>query len=146
MKDVGWGDSLLALVLFPLLLLPVVGLVYFVMFGVLDVNGEFISSYWLSITIIATCVAEGLILVALYDDEGRAIEHGWAWLAVAAIIAAVALIPYAAGAVAQDWAIDIMLTFNAVVAQAFLIVMLSVFINARRGRPDLFDASRIETL
>jgi hypothetical protein len=38
-----------------------------------------------------------------------------------------------------------MLTFNAVVAQAFLIVMLSVFINARRGRPDLFDASRIET-
>jgi len=145
-KDVSWGDFLVAMVLAPFLSLPVIGSVYFVLFGILDVDSDFVSSYWLSITFVATCVAEGLILAAMCGDEEQPIEHGWAWLAAVAIIAAVALIPYAAGVITKDYAIGIMHMLYADVAMVFLLVMLSVFINARRNRPNLIEVDKVEAL
>lgn len=130
MKDVSWGDFLLAVILAPVLVLPVLLVVYVILFGIMDVSGD-AADGWSSMTIVATCVIEGLILAAMYKGHNDPIEHGWAWLLVAGIIVAASLIPYAAGVISEELALFI-LSYVTTVAWVFLTVMLAVFINDRR--------------
>lgn len=152
MKDVSWTDFLLAVILAPVLVLPVLGFVYLILFVIMDVSSN-AAEGWASVTIVATCAVEGLILAAMYKGEDSAIEHGWAWFLVAGVIAAAALIPYSVGAISRELALSI-LSYITTVAWVFLIAMLAVFINNRwrkspsskRRRADLREDSGLMQL
>lgn len=143
MKDVRWGDILLAVILMPILVLPVFGAVYLIFFVLLGFSTDALPD-WMSLIIMATCAVEGFIFVRLYEGEGEAIEHGWAWLAAIVVIAAVALVPYAAGVLSAEAAFDLVEMLYADLAMIFLIAMLAVFFNTRRKRAGSLQDRRID--
>lgn len=130
MKDIRWRDFLLALVLSPVLVLPVVAVVYVVLFGLLGLDSG-TYSYWLVVTMMVTCTAEGFILIRLYRGVDDVIEHGWAWLVVIAAIPAVVLVLYATDILSAELAWYLVAELYANVAAAFLLVVLTIFLNAR---------------
>lgn len=143
MKDVSWGEVLLAVLLTPFLVLPVLAAVYVVLVVIMDVGSEAFSYVQIA-TILSTCVVVGLFLASRYRGEDDAIEYRWAWLLVACVIPAVAFIPYAVGAISQDLALYILLALYSEVAWVFLTVMLAVFINDRRKRPGRLERSKVD--
>lgn len=143
MKDVGWGDFLIALIVAPILVLPVVGAIYLLLFVALDLSsGSY--SYWLQVSIIVTCVAEGLFVASRYEGPGSPIEHVWAWFACVAAIALVTGGLYVGRYVSAESAYAYAMALFNYVAWAFIIAMLSVFFNTRRKRVDPIDARRAE--
>lgn len=131
MKDVRWSDLIGAILLAPLLVLPLVGLVYAVLYIFLD--GERTVAAWLmDAALIAIPLAEGLVFARLYVRMGETIEYVWAWPAVAAVATVAFLVANAAGAVTQELALYLTLSIYSQLALLFLVVMLSLFLNARR--------------
>lgn len=143
MKDVGWGDFLIALVLAPVLVLPVVGVVYVLLFVALRFEPSDYPS-WLQVTIIVTAILEGLLISTNYQGRGRAIEHRWAWLAVVAAIAVAAAGLHVGGYVSAESAYVYALALYNYVAWAFIIAMLSVFLSSRTVQPDPIDRKRMD--
>ena len=141
MKDVTWGDFFLALLLTPVLVFPVVGLVYVVFFVLMDFN-QGAQFYWWPVTVIAACVSEGLFLASTYKGEGKAIEHAWAWPAVAGAIAVVTFSLHGAGAVSAEGALALSLSLIDSVALVFLITMLAIFFSARSNAVDIMENQR----
>ena len=143
MKDVGWGDFLIGLIVAPILVLPVVGAVYLLLFVVLGFDSSSYD-YWLQVTIIVTCVAEGLFFAYRYEGQGSPIEHGWAWLAVIGIVASVATSLYGLGLASAETALAFaMVVFN-YEAWAFIIAMLAIFFNSRTKPVDPIDKNRTD--
>ncbi len=142
-KDIGWGDSLLALLLAPLLVLPVIAAVYVVLFVVLDINGASLS-YWFGATFIVTCVAEGFILAAFYEKKGYQVEYRWAWALVAPLIAAIVFAPYLVGIMTLETSLELTAWSYSSLAGYFLIVMLSLVISIRTNAPDRLERSKVD--
>ena len=141
MKDVGWGEFLISLIVAPILVLPVVAAVYLLFFVLLGYDsGSY--HYWLQVTMIVACVSEGLFFASRYEGLGSPIEHGWAWLAVVAIVAAVAAGLYALGVASAEVSLEFAMIIYNYEAWAFIITMLSVFFSARTKPVDPIDKRR----
>ena len=143
MKDIRWRDFLLALILAPVLLVPVVAAVYMMLFVVMGVDSA-TYPYWLAITLIVTCTAEGFIFAFLYKGDDEAIEYGWAWLVVVAAIPAVVFGLYATDLVSAEFAWYLVAELYAEVASVFMLVMLAVFFSARNKEGDLVERRRVD--
>lgn len=131
MKDVRWSDLIGAILLSFLLVLPLAGLVYAVLYIFLD--GERTVAAWLmDAALIAIPLAEGLIFARLYVRMGETIEYVWAWPTVAAVATPALMVAHAAGAVTLELAVYLILSIYSLLALVFLVVMLSLFLYARR--------------
>ncbi|MBN1677810.1 MAG: hypothetical protein JW880_04655 [Candidatus Thermoplasmatota archaeon] len=142
MKDVGWADVIIAVLLSPLLVLPVVGVVYVMLFWVIGLDSTSFE-YWLSATFIAACVVEGLMFASLYRGPDPAIEYWWAWLLVVTAILAIAFVPCAAGVFSRETSFELASILYVDVAMIFLVVMLSIFVSTRRGW-NVFEKRKID--
>jgi len=100
--------------------------------------------YWSGVTIIATCVVEGIILASRYPGMDPAIEHGWAWLLVVGAVLAIAFVLYASGIMSGESSIQLAISWCCSVALVFLTAMLAVFINTRKRAPDLLERRKID--
>jgi len=135
MKDVTWGDFFIALLLTPVLVFPVLALVYVVFFVLMNFD-QGVHFYWWPVTVIAACVSGGLLIASRYKGEGRAIEHAWAWPAAAGVIAVASFSLYGAGAASAEGALTLALSLIDSVAWVFLVTMLAVFYKARSSAAD----------
>ena len=146
MKDVRWRDFFLALILTPVLVFPVVLVVYLVLAVVFDLSsGD--AWGWANMALIPTSLVEGFILARLYKGEDDPIEHGWAWLAVSAAVAVACVLTYAAGVASAEVALYFAYALYTEIAAVFLLVMLTVYISARAqaegpARPARVDVER----
>ncbi len=131
MKDVRWSDFIGAILLASLLVLPLVGLVYAVLYIFLDVERT-VASWLMDAALLAIPLAEGLVFARLYVRMGGTIEYVWAWPAMAAVATSAFLVARAAGVVTQELAVYLTLSINGQLASVFLVVMLSLFLHARR--------------
>lgn len=129
MKDIRWRDFLLALVLSPVLVLPVVGIVYVVLFVLIGLDASEYQ-YWQAVTMMVTCTAEAFVLIRFYRGVDDVIEHGWAWLVVVAAIPVVVLVLYATDTLSAELAWYLVAELYAYVAVVFLLVVLTIFLNA----------------
>lgn len=135
MKDVTWGDFFVALLLTPVLVFPIVGLVYVVFFVLMDFD-QGAHFYWWPVTVIAACVSEGLLIASSYNGEGKAIEHAWAWPAAAGAIAVASFSLYGVGAASAEGALTLALSLIDSVAWVFFVMMLAVFFSAKSWAVD----------
>lgn len=143
MKDVRWRDFLLALVLAPVLVIPVVAAVYVVLFVLIGLSSV-TYPYWLVHTLIATCTLEGFLFARLYRGDEEAIEHGWAWLVVVGAIPAVLLASYAADLLSTEVAWYLAAALYTEVASVFLLVMLAVYFSARKKEAGSVERRRVD--
>lgn len=134
MKDVHWSDIIGAILLAAVLVIALAGLVYAVLYIILDVERT-VAAWLMEAALIAIPLAEGLVFARLYVRMGETIEYVWAWPAVAAVATAALLVAYAAGAVTQESAFYLTLSVYRQLAFLFLVVMLSLFLYARRTTP-----------
>lgn len=143
MKDIRWRDFLLALVLSPVLVLPVVVVVYVVLFAMIGLDAS-AYQYWQAVTIMVTSTAEAFILIRFYRGVDEVIEHGWAWLVVVAAIPAIVLVLYATNTLSAELAWYLVAELYAYVAAVFLLVVLTVFLNARNTEAHSPERPRVD--
>ncbi len=142
-KDVRWRDFFLALVLTPILLLPVILVVYLVLYVLFGLSsGD--AWGWANLIIIPTSLVEAFILARRYRGEDDPIEHGWAWLAVSAAVAGACFVTYAAGVASAEVALYFAYAIYTEIATVFLLVMLTVYISALSQAPRSSKTSKVD--
>ncbi len=134
-KDVSWGDFFLALLLTPLLVLPVVAAVYVVLFMILEVSSETASDWWYYTTWLVTCAVEGFVFAALYERRGHRVEYRWAWVLIALAIAASIVALFLAGIISSEVSLVLAVTGYGSLAAYFLLIMLTLVLSTRSKAP-----------
>jgi len=143
MKDITWGDFLIALLLCPVILLPPVYLVYFLLSAALDVSGDALS-LWMYVTFVAVGLTEGLILAAFYQSKGYEVEYKWAWVLIAMVIAALSFGLYLAGTTSPETTLELAAYFYSSLMTYFVLIMLSLVISIRTKSPDRLEKRKAE--
>jgi len=143
MKDITWGDFLLALLLSPLLVIPPVVLVYVLLSEALNLDGDALS-LWMRVTFAAICLTEGLALAALYESKGYEIEYKWAWGLVALAIAALPIGLYLSGTTALMTTLELAAYFYGSLMAYFVLIMLSLVISIRDKPTDRLEKRKVD--